>query len=447
MSNLLKFDHVPGTTQHRVIRVTGAADSSVDSLEYGTAFTSMVLAQLAAKRFSAVLELEVGRNVFYFQPYAVGGAPLQSQSIVIDYEAPAPTAKSVPNSLDYHSQQLGFERLDGERNVSFKQRLLQGAAGKADLRTYVPAAFATELASPFSRGMVRVHVNRTSFNRPVTKEVFAAVTPTEFKYTGSALVRTDGPVVFDPAYPYHTPEAELSVFHPIKLISQSGQQLADSDFEYEVTTNRIWLRNQQYTNQDIIIVYNYVNSYALTGDLDALKTAVEVDGHLLVTITDSSFHNDTTNADWLIPAAWSPVDETEDFMAGSLRDQPGLYLSVSQSRAFPLHEHAEEYLVDGSGLGTSLEYYVREVNAVDHRTWDKIVIGRDGLRDETIVPLYSAFPHLTDPARSGVQDTTWQSGAGQLGDLEPDSSVNEALTVTDLEDEEDSGSSILYGIL
>lgn len=475
MSSVLKFDRIPSRVTTSVLRVTGKAEASVASIEAGTSYSSLSKIQLTGGRFSAVLELTPGRNQFVFQPYAAGGSPLQSEIEVITYEHQTLESYVVTGALDMHAAELGYERLPGERNVSFKKRLLQGSKGREDVRKHVPIAMATELGFPFSKDMVRVKVARTKFNHPSLTAGFVKITPTAFKYTGDQLVTSEGPVVFDVGYPYITPAQEVSPFSNIRLYREGGDPVAQSDYEYQTETNRIWLRNDALVGSDLLLVYNYVNSISIeSGDITALKTAVELQTYLELEITDSEFHTSSDLAALLIPQDWTLIPDTEDYPSGALRTNPGVYLSVSEIRAFPLHEHKQDYLDNGSGLGTKLQKYVSEVNIVDHRNWERFVVGRDGLRDENITPLYDAFPHLSDPKRghwgqnmynihqvqylgTGLNDAAnpfvgiipqwWQSGAGHLGDLEPDSPVQELDDISEITDATDTPINPLYGIL
>lgn len=466
---------MPSKVKTAVLRITGRADPSVASIEAGLNYSSLTKIQLSGGRFSAVLELTPGRNQFVFQPYAVGGSALQSDIQVITYEKQVVEAHAPDTSLDLHGAELGFERLPTERGVSYKQRLLQGSKGKDDPRTFIQNAYATEMGFPFSREMVRVKVDRTGYNRPKLTNGFVKITPTQFKYTGDQLLASEGPVRFDAGYPYITPDQEVSPFGAVRVIQENGEPVATGDYEYEAETGRVWLKNPDLSDQDLLLVYNYVTSFTLAGnDLAALKALVDATGYLEMIINDTDYHTSTTDSDWLVPKDWTAVPEDEDYPTDSLRTDPGVYLSVCEVNAWALHEHADDLLDNGSGLGTKLEKYVREVNRVDHRTWDKIVVGRDGLRDENVTPLYDAFPHLTDAKRGhwgsneynihevhylgtgvddqdnqfvGIRPLQWQSGVGQLGDLEPDFAVQEVNDTADITDTEEDQVNILYGIL
>lgn len=472
---MIKFDKTPARVKTAVLRITGRADPSVDSIEAGPDYSNLTKIQLSGGRFSAVLELTPGRNQFIFQPYATGGSPLQSEIEVITYEKQVVESYSPMTSLDLHGAELGFERLPEERNVSYKQRLLQGSKGKDNPRTFIQNAYATEMGFPFSRNMVRIKVDRTDYNKPRLTNGHVKVTPTQFKYAGDQLVTSEGPVQFDPGYPYITPSQEVSPVGTVRVLQENGEPVSVGDYEYESDTGRVWLKNADLAGQDLLLVYNYVASFTLSGNtLTALKALVDATNHLEMVITSNDYHSGSTASDYLVPKDWTRVSEREDYPTDSLRTDPGVYLSVCEISAWPLHEHAEDLLVNGSGLGTKLEKYVREVTRVDHRTWDKVIVGRDGLRDENISPLYDSFPHLTDAKRGywgsnqynihevqylgagigdrsnqfvGITPLEWQSGTGQLGDLEPDFAVQEISDTADITDTEEDQVNILYGIL
>lgn len=470
MSSLLQFDSIPSHVKSRVIKLSGTADTSVASLVAGQTLASLSAVRLTSgKRFSAVLQLTPGRNEFIFQPYSVTSTPMTSERIVVYYDNTPVELHNVQNSLDFHAAEMGFTRLYAEKNVSLKERLLQAGTDPGPV-----TAIATELAAPISVDMVRFYVDRTTYNRPKYTDAFVKVTTSEVLVAARELVNSDSPVRFDSGHPYYTPLSEVSPFGSITLYSESGEPLPPDTYEYLTETNRIWLRDPEFVGKDLLLVYNTVVSIPITGTLAALKTAVEVATDLIMEITPTDYHTTTTSAELLIPEGWQEVDNQEDFPNSTNRTQPGAYFSVSTVRSYPLHEFSRDLLVNGSGLGTKLEKYVKEVNEVDHRTWDKIVVGRDGLRDATINPRYDYLPHLTDSERgywgpngynrhevqylgSGYLDPSnqfvgiglvrWQSGTGQLGDLEAGNSSRELSDYTDELEEEETTSNPLYGIL
>lgn len=476
MSKVLQFDSEPSTTRSRVLKVTGKADSAVFSIEVGPDWSTLSPIQLTSgKRFSAILELTPGRNEFVFQPYSVSSTPLQAERFVINYRETEVETYHTGNSLDFHAEELGFSRLFGEKNVSLRERMMQAGLAVAQGDQGVPISMAAEMAKPFSHEMVRVSITRSTYNRPDITDVFVKVTPSQFKIAAKQLVNSDSPVRFDIGYPYYTPSSEVSPFGRVKLLTEAGEDLPSDAYDYDADTNRIWLRDFDYVDQDLLLVYNTVLSVDLSGDLAAFETAVELATDLEVTITATDYHTSTTDADWLVPTTWLPVSEQEDYPNNVNRTQPGAYLSVSETKSFPLHFHREDFLdSEGSGLGTKLEKYVKEVNSVDRRTWDKVIVGVDGLRDETFNPRYDAFPHLMDSHRghwgadrynihevqylgTGVRDTSnqfrgvplnrWQSGTGTEGDLEPGSSTVELVSYLDEPEVVEEESNPLYGIL
>lgn len=470
MSSLLEFDSIPSHVKSRVIKLSGTAHASVGSLEVGTSLATLATVRLTSgKRFSAVLQLTPGRNEFIFQPYSAMVTPMTAERLVIYYDNTPVELHSVGNSLDFHAAEMGYSRLFGEKNVSLKERLLQ-----AGTETSPVVAISTELASPISVDMVRFYVERTSYNRPKYNDAFVKVSTSEVSVAARELVNSDSPVRFDSGHPYYTPASEVSPFGSLTVYSESGEPLPPDAYEYLVDTNRVWLRDLAFAGKDLMLVYNTVVSVPITGTLANLKTAIELATDLVMEITATDYHTTATSASWLVPEGWQEVDNQEDFPNNINRTQPGAYISVSEVRAYPLHEFSRDLLVGGSGLGTKLEKYVKEVNEVDHRTWDKIVVGRDGLRDANINPRYDYFPHLTDSARgswgpdgynrhevqylgSGYLDTSnpfvgvplvrWQSGTGQLGDLESGNSARELSDYTDELEEEETTSNPLYGIL
>jgi len=478
LSKVIRFDNNQSRVRSPVVVITGRADASVSSIEAGPDFNNLTRIQLKAGRFQAIMQLKSGRNQLVFQPYAPGGSPLQSESRVVYLETDPTESYQVQTSLDNHGQAIGFNRLPGERSVSYKNRLLQAAGSRDDQRTYVPVAISTEAAVPFSRDILRVKTARSAFNNTKLRSGFIKVTPTQFKYTGGQTLEYDGPFIFDKGYPYAAPTNEVSPFSVIKVYTENGDLVSKGDYEWDADLKRLHLKNPDYYGAPINIIYNKVLSFDLAGiTLDDLKTAVESEGHLLFDITDTKYHNDQSPADWLVPIDWTSVPETQDYPVDLVLPQPGAYVSMSSVKTWVLHEHAKDLLVNGSGLGTKLEVYVDEVKKEDHRTWPLHIVGVHGLRSENISPLYDAIPNLMDSISGywgqdrlnihqlqylgigfkdsnylyrGVKEHQWQSGTGQLGDLEGDTPVNELTDPADVildPKPEPDGASIIYGII
>lgn len=473
MSSVITFDSNPGSVTDRVIRITGTLQAAVTSLEFGNAFSSMVAAAVSGNRFSCVVELTPGRNELFFQPYNITSTPLQSERYVITYTPTPVQYHQVQTSLDLHAQSLGYERLPGERAVSLKKRILQGGRARALRRNAVPMQLATEMGFPFSEEMIRFHIGRTTYNHPALINCYIQCTPFELKVTADSLVTSEGPIVFDAGHPYYTTLEELSPFGRLQLVDDGGTPVGVGDYEYDAETNRIHLLNTEMVGKDLMLVYNSVQSFTLASyTLATLKVALEAALAVEMEITESEFHTDANAAGWMIPFEWARISEQET-LDDETRTKPGVYASVSEIRVYPLHVYRREFLVDGSGLGTKLEKYVREVNDVDHRTWAQIIVGQDGLRDRTITPLYDPLPHLMDGNRgywgtdynihevqylgtglhdvqnpfNGLAVASWQSGTGALGDLENDGVVEVLTSHTEVVDVEETFTNVLYGII
>lgn len=473
--SVVTLDAFPTETSDQIIIVTGRVDGRVDSLEFGTDVSSLTPVSLSNKRFKVVLELSPGRNEFIFQPYDTSSNPLSTLREVITYYKQTPELVTVGNALDLHGERLGFDRLRGEKNVSYKKRLLQGAKKPND-RQGQPLSMATELAFPFSLNNVRISVQRTDYNRPKLTNPYIKVTLDEIQIAGNELVATDSPVVFDESYPYLTPENTISPFGRIVILNEAGHEMDPEEYEYDSDTDRILIKNRDYANKDLILAYNKIESYTLTGnDLATVKSTVESAGYINMEITDTDHHTSSTDADWLLPISWVPLTTVEDNPTTNIGKEPGVYLSTSEIKTFPLHEFKDDLLnSDGSGIGTALERYLKELNKVDRRTWGRVIVGQDGLRDGSQQPLFDYYPHLADPERGfwgtneynihevqylgdgvndtsnplrGVQENQWHSGSGTEGDLEPDAVSQELQSFADITEEEKIPTNIIYGTL
>lgn len=462
---LVIFDAIPRTVHSSVIRLTGSVDSTITNLSFGPNPSNLKVIQLTNRRWTAVLQLESGRNEFTFQPYTTGPVPAAPERLVVYYEQPKLELHHPPTSLDGHAARLGYTRLPTETGVSFKNRLMQGASAAGAGLATIPIALATEIGFPYSRDMVRVKVERTTYNHPVATQAWIRATPSRIQFTCRELAVAPTVVRFDAGYPYYS--ITPSPFHPIRLTFINGQDVPASAWEFLPETNRLWLRDLDLANKDLLLSWTAINEYLYATDLAALKTAIEADGFVEFLITASDYHSSTTDADWLIATPWLPVSEDEDWPTGVTLDQPGPRFSVSEVQSFVLHGNANDYLQGGSGLGTALERWIGELNLVDRRTWATIVIGRDGLRDGDNLPIQSAFPHLMDASRGGwgttqlnqheeaylntgapfIGATTWKSGTGQLGDLEAGVVRQEMQTLADLVEEAKIPANIIYGSL
>lgn len=472
----ITFDAFPSVISKPVIVITGTVDASVSSLEVGPDLGSLVATDLSQQRFSVVVELSPGRNEVVFQPYGPLSQPLTPHREVVTYSKFTGELHLVGNSLDKHGAVLGIDRFPGEKNVSYKKRLLQAARALPKSRDGSALMMATEMGFAFSQDMIRVYVERTTYNRPKLTNPHMRITTAALEYTADELVAFEGPVVFDYGYPYLTPSNAVSPFGSMKILTEGSEELDGDAFEYDFEQNRIFLKDDDYANQDLTLVYNTVASFSVaSGDIAAFETAVEGGSDLLVEVTDTDFHTTATSASWILPQAWIRIPTQEDYPVAGIADNPGVYLSVSEIKAFALHEFRDSLLdSSGSGLGTDLEKYTKEIRQVDRRTWAQIIPGRDGLRDRNAKPLDDYLPHLSDPIAgawganeynlhevsylgSGVDDPSnpfvgvgkarWRSGVGTRGDLEPGVVRQELKSFADIIEETKIPESILYGAL
>jgi hypothetical protein len=464
---MIQFDSIPKLASAPAIVVTGSADSSVVLLHYGNSLSSLAATRLTNGRFRIVLELVPGQNEFFFVGETGAGARLAPERMAVTYRKSVTAAHHIPNSLDLHGEAMGYERLSGERNPNYKTRLLQGAKATPD-RQGPPVMAATEIALPFSRRCLRVRVARSAYNRPMLTNPWVRVTLDKFEWTGDEMVAQEGPIVFDRGYPYVTPGDVVAPFGKLEVLTPSGERLPTTDFEYDSELNRVWMKNRAYHGVDLLLRYQIVDAIDLNADIATLVTDIDGTAQLEAFFTESAFHDDADLSAWVLPMSWARLDTQEDWPVGVALDQPGVYLNVSEVKTFPLHELRVLLLnAEGSGLGTDLERYVQELRQVDRRTWNVLIVGRDGLRDENFVPLYDAFPHLSDQIRGlwgpynlheeayiksgqpfkGVNPDEWQSGTGTLGDLEPSVVTQELQDFADVVEESKVPSNILYGIL
>lgn len=482
--NLIVLDNVPTVAPAKIIVISGTLDASVGSLEIGTTLADLAPVPIANQRFQTVLELDVGHNEFILQPYSITASPLAPDRISIEYVENKVELLNVGNSLDFHGAEIGFDRLRGEKNVSYKARLLQGAKRQGAGRDFIPISYATELAFPISIGMLRVYADRSTFNTPLVTNPFIRVTLDELQLAADEIISSEV-VVFDEQYPYVTPADPVSPFGVIRLLEENGQELDPSCYDYDTVSNRIRLLDAGSIGKDLILEYNSITAFALSTDIAALVTAVNASNLILIEVFDSEYHDDTVDSLWILPRQWTSLSTREDFPTTGFGDNPGVYLSVSELKTYVLHEFKDDLLINGSGIGTKLEKYVNEILQAEHRSWDRFVVGRDGLRDENIVPLYDSFPHLTDPVRgtwsfyadvsavwtligsrlnihqiaylttiyddyqivfNGVHPEEWQSGTGTLGDLSPGIASQELRSYGDIIEEQKTPSS-LYGVL
>lgn len=472
----IDFDAFPSVTSKPILTITGTVDGNVTALEVGPDLSNLVATDLSGQRFSVVVELDPGRNEVVFQTYGAASQALTPIRKVITYNKQSPELFHVKNSLDKHGELIGIDRIPGEKNVSYKKRLLQAAQTIPGSRVGVLGMMATELGFAFSMDMVRVYIDRTTYNRPKLTNPYIRVTLDAVEYTADELITFESPVVFDYGNPYITPSSTVSPFGPIKLLTEGGEEVDGDDFEYDEVLNRVFLKDLDYAGHDLTLVYNTVTSFSISsGSISTLETTIESGSDLELEVFTTDFHSGADDADWILPLSWTPIPTQEDYPSDDIDDDPGVYLNISEIKTFALHEFRDTFLdSNGSGLASDLEDYVREIGSIDRRNWARIIPGRDGLRDANSRPLDDYFPHLADPVRGvwgnneynihevqylgagvddpsnpfkGVQPLQWQSGSGTLGDLEPGVVRQELQSYADIVEDSKIPVNILYGAL
>ena len=180
----ITFDAFPSTVDHPAVIITGTVSADITALEVGEDLSSLVATDLDQQRFSVVVEVVAGRNEFLFQPYGAGSQPLIPVRKVITYLKQDNELYHVKNSLDKHGEMIGVDRFPGEKNVSYKKRLLQASKAVPGSRGGVSLMMATELGFTFSKDMVRISVDRTTYNRPKLTNPHIRVTLDAIEYTG-----------------------------------------------------------------------------------------------------------------------------------------------------------------------------------------------------------------------------------------------------------------------
>lgn len=467
---MIKFDNIPTTSTRAVITLTGTVSASIETIEYGTDLSSMSVVPVNNLRFSVVLELAAGDNDFHFVGKSGSGGFVEGTRRNIPYTVPSQTTLRVQNQLDMHGERFGYERLNGERNPNYRTRLVQGAAISEDGKDHIQKAASTEIAFPYSMGALHVWVERSTYNHPLLTNPYIRVTFDNLEVTAEEL-RTEEVVNFSWADPYITPSSTLSEVGPIELFLESGEAVPQISYEYDVETARVWIKDINLADQDLTISYQTILAFSLSGDIAALTTSVQADGRLNMEFTDTDNHDTTSASNLIIPRPWELFDSGEQLPDSTGREQPGNRFSLSEVTTYVLHSMRRELLnSEGNGLGTKLQKFVDEINRIDRRTWARVVVGKDGLRDRTLVPLFDSFPHVTDNLRGswgasaynihefaylgtssdeykGVRPHQWQSGIGSQDDLEPsvvDLNQRNSDTVFD---NEKIPANVIYGVL
>lgn len=370
--------------------------TSIDVEHVETSETFSVLP--VNNHFKFVHKLVAGTNTFKLTPNSPHtDYPMQKVDIYNDVEEPE--EYNWFNPIDHIGIDLGVDRLRGEKNQRYIQRLfdagkykhgthLEGMmfaiARECGLKTFHDSIYISLADMHDESILVDVNARYISFSRPswTTKDT-EKQSPDTWKVTLSEYPSITSPIsvavdsIALPADMYKIDGKEIKILKPV--------------YGYDVTVSYTKEERYQYESySDISTLMSQIES-----DIDGISISVNS------SVSSMSPYNINHPVYEMINREDSGANEN------------GIYLSVSRARVYPLHKIADEYLNErGAGYNTKLAGWVKKIRQYSRLSWGDTVLDIDTANSLSYMEDVDYLPHLTDPLRDETKRTDWRSGTG-----------------------------------
>lgn len=369
--------------------------------------------------WSTTVKLQPGRNTF--EVVGRGKGKTATQIVVLHLQETNSRVRNLHNVFDDWGIELNLKRRRGEKNQSYKKRLLRAAEHRFGVNKRFASQYIStglSLHSTLSR-FVLYAVRSSDSGQPYINDLTFRCDDSRVYFDSSKFNRSDV-VLVDPI--------QLTAYLPEKCVAvdqiySGGEPIPRRDYVFDDHYNRVVFTDRRYAARRVKVQYRYSKTVEYRHlSLGAFKSAVNGlthNGDRFVDCLDGNIPaglEDYKSAASLIqqegPAGVGPRSRVPD----DFGFQGGLPVGAAKVRVRTLADSKGFYLNPrGAAYDAPLGGWHKTLTKNSRLTWGQFVPDRSYWYTISSMPHMNYFPHLTDQERG-----YWLS------------STNQKLTLTDL---------------
>lgn len=375
----------------RTITLTGTNSTEVKTIVVSAAG---YITQPTSTTWRAEVKLVPGLNTIKISGTDRAGNTTATITVLITLPKLFDEQHGVHNPLDHFGIALSLERLPGEKNLPYRQRLL-------DVKTHPADATVIGLTYGAARELgIRVF-DALTIKSPlddrlgVPRAILGAIR------VGSVYFDLSSPrllfrecLTLEPATYAVTLKKTPKDGSLITVSTMQGDLVSVNDWAYDFKTNRLLFSNRDLEGKDLAIQYEYIERILLAGKtFRQLETDIEAivddNGRPLFLVT-------------LIEPIWGPAADlisTSGFIAVT---EDLVTLDKCQLRIRELHDldfQASKLNSDNNALNTKLAAWVQRINTQTRIVWNATRLDESQWEPLGEDPGLGALPHLSDGNR------------------------------------------------
>lgn len=382
---------IPTPIKSPFVTLTGAKDPTISKVYVNGVSDGVNFVTPSTWEFD--YHLSAGVNTITLQAEDVAGN--KSEVIILSPEIPkvTPSPESYFNALDDKGSEIGLERLPGEKNLYYKNRVLDADKnlGNATYEGLI-RALSREVSLDITEDVFKiVPVEDTTSRVLRATNAFVTIEPTRLLVEADQLRQVKEKLRLDPGSRQTTLSKIPTSKAELTLQGKDGRALDAGDFElFEEKKVRLLKDGLPLT---VFATYRHFHDISITaattlsGLKTSLETAIGVETKQLFTVTITSGYT-AKLAKFLLRPIRAPV----------ARSGLSLHLSQVQVTAFSDEKYREGLLNQhGTYISTKLETYAGQTRAKGRIFLKDTVLDQDNLIEFDTEEDLVALPHLFDP--------------------------------------------------
>jgi len=391
LTSAITVDTLPTTVSSRTLILTGTNHPDLSTIQVAGVPASVV--QPTATTWRAELRLASGTNSIEISGLDI--AAQQTETLTFDIELPELTqrAHQVRNVFDEFGTYLSLERLPGEKNLPYLNRLKDVGINPSDttLRQLV-FAMSRELGIQVRTALTLASPIDAATAQPRAVDGTAHVGPV-YLDLASVRLRSEERIRVEPATQQIVLTKRPRTESDLIVTRIDGDPISHTLYSVDLDTLRVRFTTPVFNGSEVIAQFTYVERFRLTDHtIGSLKAAVEAvtgaDGIALFTVTLKE--GDTTPAADLLPTIALPIGRSPvDFASSPLRIR----------ELFDLDFQRSQRNAQGHAIGTKLETWAKRINTQARIVWGATLLGESVWEPLGLTPRLGVLPHLSDASR------------------------------------------------
>ena len=387
----LTIDRFPTTVSSRTLIITGSNHPDLSTVQVTGVPASVI--QPTKTTWRAELRLAPGTNTIKVSGLDIAGQ--QTETLTFDIELPELTqrAHQVRNVFDEFGTFLSLERLPGEKNLPYLNRLKDVGINRSDTTLYrLVFAMSRELGIQVRTALTLASPIDTATAEPRAVDGIARIGPVYLDLASTRL-RSEERLRVEPATQQIVLTKRPRADSDLVVTRIDGDPISNTLYSVDLDTLRVRFTTPVFNGIEVIAQFSYVERFVLANHtIGSLKTAVEA---VIGTDVSSLFamvlkEGPTLPAADLLPTIERPIGRSPiDFKSSPLRIR----------ELFDLDFQKAQRNVRGHAIGTKLESWAQRINTQARIVWGATLLGESVWEPLGLTPRLGVLPHLADAAR------------------------------------------------